>query len=251
MFLKLSADAVASRFPFGGCEMLGVGPDTCLDMDDLVMPGQDEALRRRRFEVLYAQYRAPVLGYIVRRIAVDEAADVMAETFLVAWRRLDQVPDGERAGLWLYGVARRNLANHRRGEHRRTQLADRLRTEIAVDGSIAEPPGAGTAGAVAFRSLSDKDRELLTLSGWEDLDPGEIGVVLGCSRNAARIRLHRARRRLRAALAAARAQEDASTSPGGSTRAEPKSPSPSGHLDSDERSTARSLDLIVAKGETS
>jgi RNA polymerase sigma factor (sigma-70 family) len=188
----------------------------------------------------------------VRRIdRLDEAADVLAETFLVAWRRLDQVPDGERAGLWLYGVARRNLANQRRGEHRRTQLADRLRAEIPVDGSIAEPPGAGTAGAFAFRSLSDGDRELLTLSGWEGLDPGEIGVVLRCSRNAARIRLHRARRRLRAALAAARAGEHATTSPGGSTRAESESPSPSGHLNSDERSTALSLDLIVDKGENS
>lgn len=132
--------------------MLGVGPDTCLDMNDLVMPGQDDAVRRRRFEVLYAQYRAPILGYIVRRIDhLDEAADVLAETFLVAWRRLDKVPDGERAGLWLYGVARRNLANHRRGEHRRTQLADRLRAEIPVHGSIAEPPGAGTAGAATPR----------------------------------------------------------------------------------------------------
>jgi len=229
--------------------MLGVGPDTCLDMDDLVVPGQDEAGRRRRFEVLYAQYRAPVLGYIVRRIdRLDEASDVLAETFLVAWRRLDQVPDGERAGLWLYGVVRRNLANHRRGERRRTQLADRLRAEISAGGAIGEPPGAGTAGAVAFRSLCDEDRELLALSGWEGLDPGEIGVVLGCSRNAARIRLHRARRRLRAALASAQAGEDA-TSHGESTRTGLEGPSASDQLDSGQRSKARSVDLIIAEGE--
>ena len=150
--------------------------------------------------------------------------------------------------MWLYGVARRNLANHRRGERRRTQLADRLRAEISAGGAIGEPPGAGTAGAVAFRSLCDEDRELLALSGWEGLDPGEIGVVLGCSRNAARIRLHRARRRLRAALASAQAGEDA-TSHGESTRTGLEGPSASDQLDSGQRSKARSVDLIIAEGE--
>lgn len=186
-----------------------VGPDTFVDMDDLPVPGQDQAARRRRFEALYAQHRAHVLGYALRRIdSPDEAADVLAETFLVAWRRLEVVPDGEHSRLWLYGVARRMLANHRRGERRRTQLADRLGEELLARGPLVQALGDGTALAVAFRSLSPNDRELLALAGWEGLSPGEIAVVLGCSHNAARIRLHRARRRLRAALAVAEATED-------------------------------------------
>jgi RNA polymerase sigma-70 factor (ECF subfamily) len=182
--------------------------------------------------VIYAQHYARVLGYVLRRVDhPDQAADVLAETFLVAWRRLDQVPEGERARLWLYGVARRILANHRRGERRRTQLADRLRAEVSAGGSIGEPPGAGASAAVAFRSLRDEDRELLALRGWEGLDAGEIAVVLGCSRNAARIRLHRARRRLRAALAAAQAGDDA--------------------VDGAKRWTPCSVDPIAAKGDVS
>jgi RNA polymerase sigma-70 factor (ECF subfamily) len=201
-------------------------------MNDTDMPGQEGGRRRRRFEVLYAQHHGRVLGYVLRRIDTpDQAADVLAETFLVAWRRLDQVPEGDRARLWLYGVARRILANHRRGERRRTRLADRLRAEISVGDAIGEPPGAGTAAAAAFRSLRDEDRELLTLQGWEGLDAGEIGVVLGCSRNAARIRLHRARRRLRAALAAAQTGDDA--------------------IDANTRWTACSADPIAVKGEIS
>jgi RNA polymerase sigma factor (sigma-70 family) len=196
-------------------------------MNDLSMCGQDEGGRRRRFEALYAQHYARVLGYVLRRIdGPDQAADVLADTFLVAWRRLDQVPEGERALLWLYGVARRTLANHRRGERRRTHLADRLRAELSAGGPVGEPPEAGAAAAAAFRSLRDEDRELLTLRGWEGLDAGEIAVVLGCSRNAARIRLHRARRRLRAALAAEQANDD-------------------------KRWTGCSIDPIAAKGEVS
>src|SRR6201999_57043 len=160
--------------------MLGLGPDTCLDMQDPVMRGHDEAARRRRFEALYAQHHAQVLGYALRRLgSPDEAADVLPETFLVAWRRLEVVPEGERSCLWLYGVARRVLANHRRGEHRRTQLADRLREELAARLPLSDAPGDGTALAVAFRSLSDGDRELLALQGWEGLAPAEIATVLG------------------------------------------------------------------------
>jgi RNA polymerase sigma factor (sigma-70 family) len=157
--------------------------------------------RQRRFERLYDETHAPVLGYVLRRVdSPDAAADVFSETFLVAWRRLEQVPEGDRSRLWLYAVARRMLANQRRGEQRRTQLADRLRVELA--GTLAGGPSTAehSDAAIALSSLPESDRELLTLSGWEGLDPGEIATVLGCSRNAARIRLHRARRRLRAAL---------------------------------------------------
>jgi RNA polymerase sigma-70 factor (ECF subfamily) len=156
--------------------------------------------RRERFELVWAEHHARVLGYVLRRaVSVDDAADVVAEIFLVVWRRLDDAPARD-THLWLYGVGRRVLANHRRGERRRAQLGDRLRREW----SQCEPiqPASGSLGelAAAFRSLSDADREVLALEGWEQLDVGEIATVLGCSRNAVRIRLHRARRRLHAAL---------------------------------------------------
>ena len=89
----------------------------------------------------------------------DDAADVLAETFLVAWRRLDDMPSGEVSHLWLYGVARRILADHHRGEQRRTKLADRVRDELAARLPLPAPSGEGTPFAAAFRSLSNDDRE--------------------------------------------------------------------------------------------
>jgi RNA polymerase sigma-70 factor, ECF subfamily len=168
------------------------------------LSGLTGAVRRERFEALYAAHRAHVLRYVLRRTdGADDAADVVAETFLVAWRRLDDAPV-EEVRLWLYGVARRVLANHRRGERRRSQLADQLQSDLA--GRDLAPAGQDEFAelAAAFRSLPHGDREVLALEAWEQLDAGEIAAVLGCSRNAARIRLHRARRRLRAAIAASR-----------------------------------------------
>jgi RNA polymerase sigma factor (sigma-70 family) len=165
------------------------------------LSGPAGAVRRERFEALYAAHRAQVLRYVLRRTdGADDAADVVAETFLVAWRRLDDAPV-EELHLWLYGVARRVLANHRRGERRRTQLADQLQCDLAGRDAPPAPQERFAELAAAFRSLPDGDREVLALEAWEQLDAGELAAVLGCSRNAARIRLHRARRRLRAATA--------------------------------------------------
>ncbi len=153
-----------------------------------------------RFERLYAQHGRAVLGYAVRRTSLDDAADVVAETFLVAWRRLDDVP-AEDARLWLYAVARRVLANQERSERRRQRLADRLRQElrVALDTVPAPDPEAAAVEA-ALAQLGPDDREVLRLSAWEELTPVEIATVLGVSQVAVRSRLHRARRRLRAAL---------------------------------------------------
>lgn len=157
--------------------------------------------RHRRFEQVYADNHAAVLGYVLRRTRdPDDSADVIAETFLTAWRRLDDIPAGEAARPWLYGVARRLLANHRRGKRRRLALGERLRSELIAARSVLEPPPVPDGIAAAFRGLADADREILTLAGWEGLDAGQIAVVLGCSGNAARIRLHRARRRFAQAL---------------------------------------------------
>lgn len=157
--------------------------------------------RRERFEDLFAANHDAVLGYLLRRSpSGDDAADLLAETFLTAWRRLDDVPAEGMARAWLYGVARRTLANHRRGVRRRHALADRLRGEL-TELSAVEDTAMSAEAVAAFEALSDRDRELLTLVAWEGLDTAEIAVVLDCSRNAVRIRLHRARRRFERLLA--------------------------------------------------
>jgi RNA polymerase sigma factor (sigma-70 family) len=158
-------------------------------------PGEGES-QRRRFESVYLAHYPAVLSYVRRRTDTgDDAADAIAETFTTAWRRIDDVPAGDEALLWLYGVARRVLANHRRGESRRTALALRLRAELTEH---AEPGVDGDHAEVraAFGRLTDDDRELLSLVGWEGLSTAEIATVLGCSRGAVRLRLHRARKRL-------------------------------------------------------
>ncbi|GAA2431243.1 hypothetical protein GCM10010191_51210 [Actinomadura vinacea] len=153
--------------------------------------------RSARFEELYAAHLGHVTGYVRRRTDdPDDAADVIAETFLVAWRRLDDVPRGDAARFYLYGVARRTLANQRRGERRRRDLTARIGQDLAADlAAAAAPDPARPEIGAAFRALAEADRELLGLAGWEGLDNGQIAAVLGVSRNAVRIRLHRARRR--------------------------------------------------------
>ncbi|GII77943.1 hypothetical protein Sru01_29250 [Sphaerisporangium rufum] len=161
----------------------------------------DESDDRHRFETVYRQTYERILGYAMRRCSSPEdAADVVAETYVVAWRRIAELPGGEAARFWLYGVARRVLANHHRGERRRATRHAELTSEAEALYAASAAPAANDRVGAALDLLSDADRELLTLAVWEELDPGEIAVVLGCSRNAARVRLHRARRRFARAL---------------------------------------------------
>ena len=154
--------------------------------------------RLARFRAVYHANYHRVLGYLLRRTGSrEDAEDVVAETFLTAWRRLEQMPPGSAARPWLYGIARYALANHQRGERRRERLTGRLHRAFALPSvHLAEPDNEVARVAAAFARLRSEDREVLALVAWEELDPGEIATVLGCSRNAARIRLHRARRRL-------------------------------------------------------
>ena len=151
-----------------------------------------------RFESMYRACYADVLRYALRRsVRPEAAADVVAETFLVAWRRIWEVPD-DRARLWLFGVARNVLANHHRSAQRHDRLTARLRHELTGTEVVQRDVPDDLAGA--FRSLPDADQELLRLVAWEELSAVEIARVLSCSPNAVRIRLHRARKRLAAAL---------------------------------------------------
>jgi len=174
----------------------------------------DVASDRRRFEDIYRTTRVPVLGYLARRTASPEdAADLVADVYLIAWRRIADAPAGDEARLWLFGVARRVLANHSRRRRTETYLASALRTELR----LIEPDVLGSASdsqreavRAALAELGARDRELLMLSAWEGLSPAELAVVLARPAALVRVQLHRARRRLREKLASkSRDLEDA------------------------------------------
>lgn len=144
-----------------------------------------------------ANYEA-VIRYARRRTAqLADAEDVVAETFVVAWRRLDDLPaPGERI-YWLYGIAGHVIANQRRGAQRRRRLLEKAQAASTV----AEQAGSQLPDVVtAISRLRPVDQEILRLVAWEGLSHSEVGVVLGISANAAGIRLHRARTRLEHAL---------------------------------------------------
>ena len=149
--------------------------------------------RRARFERLYANYSPDIAMYALRRVDREAAKDVVAETFTVAWRRLDDVP--AEALPWLYGVARRVLANQRRSSRRLIALRRKLESDASGGPELCDPDLAD-----ALRALPDEDREILRLVAWEGLTSAEAGTVLGCTASAARLRLRRARSRLAEAL---------------------------------------------------
>ena len=170
---------------------------------------RDHSAVEERFRELYDGHYRRVLGYALRRTSHPAAAeDVVAEVFLVAWRRIGDVPvvDDEAIG-WLLGAARRVLANTRRGDARRDRLLGRLRQCVPAEAIAAEVDAALTArdehGAVlaAVGRLRPDDAEVLQLLAWEQLSHAQAALVLGCSVNAVAIRLHRARHRLADELA--------------------------------------------------
>lgn len=153
-----------------------------------------------RFNGLFTRTHAALLAYALRRVDdPGDAAEIVAETFLVAWRRIDSVPAGDDARPWLFGVARRVLANHRRGERRRAALTEKLRLELR-EVTVPAPEVVDHDLAAAMAMLSPDDRELLRLLAWEELDRDQIAAALGISKGTARVRIHRARQRLEKAL---------------------------------------------------
>jgi RNA polymerase sigma-70 factor (ECF subfamily) len=145
---------------------------------------------------LYERHAAAVRRYALRRSDRETADEVTAQVFLVAWRRHSSVPDD--ALPWLYGVARRALADQRRGASRRRRLGERLRSVAIEDATELRLDDRGLAEAL--KRLSAADREALLLCYWEELEPAQMARAMGCSRAAAAVRLHRARRRLRREL---------------------------------------------------
>lgn len=159
------------------------------------MSGDREAL----FRNLWRDERSVIVAYALRRTrSYEDAAEVVAETFLVAWRRIDFVPPAPEARLWLYATARKVISNQQRGERRRRRLAERVALELRRAEVVAQPLDERALSARRrFESLREADREILMLAAWEGLQAPAIGRVLGCSTVAARIRLHRARSTLR------------------------------------------------------
>ena len=194
------------------------------------MPGTEDHQRdtERRFAVLYQAYYRPILAYAVRRVApAEDAADVVADVFTTAWRRIDQVPGAPADRLWLYGVAQRVVAGRRRSARRLFHLTARLRADAGTwtldqpgpgQPGLSQPgpgqpglgqPGLGQPGlrdamsdrvVAALDRLSGREREALQLVLWDELSHADAAQVLGCSANAVAIRVHRAKARLRREL---------------------------------------------------
>lgn len=162
------------------------------------MASQDQ----QRFESLYSANFRLIVAYAARRTReTDDALDVAAETFLTAWRRLNEVPKGDLSLAWLYGTARRVLANSRRAYSRQERLVAKLVASDEISRRDAVLPGSASTSeemtviAQAWARLHVNDRELLSLVAWEGLSRRELGLVLGWSEGKARVRLHRARKR--------------------------------------------------------
>ena len=159
------------------------------------MPSPDDALL---FERLFDQHYDDVFRFAQRRADDDSAREIAAETFVVAWRRRDDLPD--RAMPWLYGIARNVLlASYRRS--RRIHKLDGRGHELDGQVDRPEPDHAAQVAdadwlAALLEQLPDQDREAFMLIGWEDLSIGEAARVIGCTANALRVRLHRARKRV-------------------------------------------------------
>jgi RNA polymerase sigma-70 factor (ECF subfamily) len=150
------------------------------------------------FRAIFDECYPRIVDYARRRVPAHAVDDIVAATFLVIWRRIDDVPR-EAPLPWTYGVARRVIANQRRSQGRWQNLIQRLggiSPRATVHGLDLPDPEV----AAAMSRLKPSDRGILALAYWEDLGPGEIGEVLGVSTNAATIRLHRARRRFAAAM---------------------------------------------------
>jgi RNA polymerase sigma-70 factor, ECF subfamily len=173
-----------------------------------------ELERTRRLEALFAQHGQAVRAYVLRRVERSTADDIVSDVFVVAFRRSEEIPDD--ALPWLLATARRVLANHRRSTGRREALTAELSVlhpsqwhdEIAGEPQLLS----------ALARLSDRDREVLLLVAWEDLDPASAAAALGCSRATFAVRLHRARRRLAAAMAQTEREDDITLRPTEATK---------------------------------
>lgn len=154
----------------------------------------------QRYRRLFADYHRDIFAYCRRRTDAQTAADCAAQTFLTAWRRIDDVPTGDGSLPWLYGVARRTLANEFRGRRRRKRLRDNLRsvsadTEPSPEVLVVRREQDQLV-LQALASLRPRDREVLQLALWEELPHAKIASLVGCSTQAVTQRVYRATRQV-------------------------------------------------------
>ncbi|ASU80602.1 hypothetical protein CDG81_22630 [Actinopolyspora erythraea] len=152
------------------------------------------------FTGVYEGHYDAVRRYLLRRLGEPSTSEELTqEVFVIAWRRRTRAP--EHCLPWLYGIARRVLANDRRASRSRPEAVALPGDDVLRD-RRGDPEGAAvsTDAHRAMSTLSEPDREILRLIGWEELGVGEAARVLGCARGTARVRLFRARRRLAKAL---------------------------------------------------
>ncbi|GAA2900993.1 RNA polymerase sigma factor [Streptosporangium fragile] len=152
---------------------------------------------KARFTALYDRHYRSVLGYALLRAERQAAEDIASETFLIAWRRFDRLP--ETPLPWLLGIARNLLREQRRSGLRRQALAERL-AELTPAGDVAEQVAEREAALAALAGLSEPDAEAVILASWYGLAPADAAKLAGCSARAFTVRLYRARRRLARAL---------------------------------------------------
>jgi RNA polymerase sigma factor (sigma-70 family) len=158
------------------------------------------SVQEERLADLYDRWAARVHAYAVRHCGVDGADDVVSETFIVAWRRIDVVPSD--ALPWLLVVARNTIAHRRRSAGRRARVDEALLStwSPADQPSTEDIATARLETLEALRHLSAKEREAVLLIAWDGLTVSAAADVAGCRERAFRARLTRARARLRAAL---------------------------------------------------
>jgi RNA polymerase sigma-70 factor, ECF subfamily len=150
-----------------------------------------------RFRALYESTFPDIYAFVARSAgAGSDTDDVVAEAYLVAWRRLNDVPPSPDDRLWMYGVARNMLARFRRTRQRRGQLFRRLSSEPDASVRPIEPQSRHPEVLDALSQLPSREREVVQLIYWDGLSQDEAATVIGCSANALRIRLHRAKKRL-------------------------------------------------------
>jgi RNA polymerase sigma-70 factor (ECF subfamily) len=170
---------------------------------------------RRRFAGMYEAHRLHVLAYCVRRTNRADAADACSETFLVAWRRLDEVPAEPGTLPYLYGIARKVLGNQRRSLQRRSRLDGKLRelgvAEVADAGVVVLQSAQHRQVVDAIRRLKPVDRELLMLSAWEELPRAVIAEMMGMTKAAVDQRIHRSYERLARMLGVAATEPSSQT----------------------------------------
>jgi RNA polymerase sigma-70 factor (ECF subfamily) len=156
------------------------------------------------FEALYREHCKPVLAYCMRRTRAADAADACAETFLVAWRRLDDIPPPPKTLPYLYGIASRVLSNQLRSMHRRSRLEEklnRLGVTPPVDPAVLVLQNSRDREVVAaVNKLKPKDREIVMLYAWEDLPRDAIAEMMGMTKTAVDQRIHRSYQRLARSL---------------------------------------------------